>query len=98
MSKAQIYQPNKNPMQSGKGKADTWLLEFTPDTPYFVEGLMGWSGMSDTSRQLSLRFPSKEAAISYANRQNIEFELIIPNAGKERRKAYADNFAFNKVV
>lgn len=98
MSKARIYKPNKNPMQSGVGKSDIWILEFVPETPYFVDGLMGWNGMSDTSRQLSLRFPSKEAAIAYANRQKIEFEVLAYNQSAERRKAYADNFAFNKVM
>lgn len=97
MSKARIYQPDKNPMQSGKGKSTVWLLEFTPETPYFIEGLMGWSGMADTMRELCLRFPSKEAAIAYASKQNLEFEVVNPNKRIERRKAYADIFTFNKV-
>ncbi|MEK6747336.1 MAG: ETC complex I subunit [Pseudomonadota bacterium] len=97
MNKARIYQPAKNAMQSGKGKTNIWLLEFVPETPYFVEGLMGWSGMDDTKRELSLRFASKDAAIAYATKKNIEFEVILPNKGKERRKAYADNFTYNKV-
>lgn len=97
MKKARIYQPTKNAMQSGKGKTNAWLLEFVPETPYFVEGLMGWSGMDDTTRELSLRFPSKETAIAYATKKNIEFEVVLPNKGKERRKAYADNFTYSKV-
>lgn len=97
MNKARIYQPAKNAMQSGKGKTNTWLLEFVPETPYFVEGLMGWSGMDDTQRQISMFFPSKDAAIAYAKKKNMEFEVILPNKSKQRRKAYADNFTYNKV-
>ncbi len=97
MTKAKIYQPAKNAMQSGKGKTHTWLLEYIPETPYFTEGLMGWSGMDDTRRELGLRFPTKEAAIAYAKKQNIEFEVFATNKGKERAKAYADNFTFNRV-
>lgn len=97
MKKARIYQPDKNPMQSGKGKTHSWLLEFAPETPYFIDGLMGWSGMDDTKRQLSLNFPSKEAAIAYAKKQKIGFEVFDPNPRNQRRKAYADNFSFNKV-
>lgn len=97
MNKARIYQPDKNPMQSGKAKADQWVLEFVPETPYFTDSLMGWSGMSESTRELILRFPSRDAAIAYANKKNIEFDLTIPNQRKERRKAYADNFSFNKV-
>ncbi len=98
MSKARIYKPAKNAMQSGKGKENTWLLEYAPETPYFTEGLMGWSGMDDTRREISLRFPHKEAAIAYAKDKKIEFELIDPNQSKQRAKAYADNFVFNKVT
>jgi hypothetical protein len=98
MSKAKIYQPTKNTMQSGKAKTHEWVLEYVPETPYFVEGLMGWSGMSDTKRELNLRFPTAEAAIAYAKKQNIEFEVFTTNKGKERAKAYADNFKFDKVV
>ncbi|MEQ1789765.1 MAG: ETC complex I subunit [Rickettsiales bacterium] len=97
MSKARIYQPAKNAMQSGKGKTHEWLLELAPKTPYFVDGLMGWTGMSDTTREISMRFPSKETAIAYAKRKNIEFEVFNPNKPLPRIKAYADNFSFNKV-
>jgi hypothetical protein len=98
MSKAQIFQPAKNAMQSGKGNTLNWLLQYEPETPYFVEGLMGWSGMDDTKREISLRFPSKEAAIAYAKDKKIEFEVIDPNKSKQRRKAYADNFIYNKLI
>ncbi len=96
MHKAKIYQPAKSVMQSGKGKAGNWLLEFTPATPYVIDGLMGWSGMSDTLREVSLHFPSKEAAIAYAKKKKLEFEVFEPQISKERRKAYADNFAFGR--
>lgn len=98
MTKARIYQPTKNAMQSGKGKTNSWILEFVPETPYFVEGLMGWSGMDDTTRELSMRFASKDAAIAYAKKNDMEFEVVMPNKSKQLRKAYADNFAYNKVI
>ncbi len=98
MKKARIYQPAKNAMQSGKGKTHDWLLEYIPQTPYFVEGLMGWSGMDDTTREISLRFPTRQAAIDYATSKNIDFEVLLPNKSKQRRKAYADNFTFNRII
>lgn len=84
-------------MQSGMGKADTWVLEFTPETSYFTDGLMGWNGMEDTVREISLRFPNKETAIAYAKKQNLKFEITNPNKRNQRPKAYADNFLFDKV-
>lgn len=97
MNKARIYQPAKTAMQSGKGNTRGWLLEFVPETPYFVEGLMGWSGMDETLREVYLHFSSKEAAVAYAKKHNIVFEVLTPNKHNERRKAYADNFAFNRI-
>lgn len=97
MSKARISQPDKNAMQSGKAKAGVWILQFVPENPYVVDDLMGWNGMRDTNRELTLRFASKEAAIAYATKQRLEFEVIEPNARNQRRRAYADNFAFNRV-
>lgn len=96
MTKARIYQPDKNAMQSGKAK-DAWLFEFIPETPFFIDSLMGWVGMNDTLREIRLSFPSREAAEAYAKRENIPFEVILPKKRMQVRKAYADNFAFGKI-
>lgn len=97
MTQARIYQPAKNAMQSGKGKNRRWLLEYVPEAPYFSDDLMGWNGMSDTVREISIYFPSKEAAVLFAKKHGIDFEVITPNQSTERRKSYADNFAFNRI-
>lgn len=97
MTKARIYQPDKNAMQSGKAKTDSWMLEFVPETPYFTEGFMGWDGMNGTAREIRLQFPSKEAAISYAKKEQLEFEVYDPNKRNQKIKNYADNFSYNKI-
>ncbi len=93
MIKARIYQPDKTAMQSGKAK-DQWLLEFAPEKPYFVDNLMGWTGMTDMPQEIRLFFPSAEAATAYAKRHNLPYELQNPHPRRQIRKAYADNFAF----
>lgn len=97
MNKARIYRPDKNAMQSGKAKMKEWRLSFIPETPYFIEGLMGWTGMRDTTRELCLSFPTREAAIAYATAQGIPYELYEPKPRIQKKKAYADNFRFGKV-
>jgi len=97
MTKARIYQPDKNAMQSGKAK-DDWLLEFAPAEPYFSDSLMGWNGMTDMAQEIKLKFPSKEAAVTYAERQGIAYELDEPSARSHVKKAYADNFKFGKIT
>ena len=91
MRKAKIYIPNKNPMQSGNGKTDKWILEFETKDPT-NNPLMGWESSSDTYTELKLEFSTKELAINYAKKNKIEFEIIEPKIRKVVKKSYADNF------
>ena len=91
MRKAKIYIPNKNPMQSGTGKTDKWILEFETKDPT-NNPLMGWESSSDTYTELKLEFSTKELAINYAKKNKIDFEIIEPRIRKVVKKSYADNF------
>ena len=91
MRKAKIYIPNKNPMQSGTGKTDKWILEFETKNPT-NNPLMGWESSSDTYTELNLEFSTKELAIEYAKKNKIDFEVIDPQRRKTIIKSYADNF------
>ena len=91
MRKAKIYIPNKNPMQSGTGKTDKWILEFETKNPT-NNPLMGWESSSDTYTELKLEFSTKELAINYAKKNKIDFEIIEPKIRKVVKKSYADNF------
>ena len=68
MKKAKIYIPNKNPMQSGVGKTDKWILEYETKDPT-NNPLMGWESSSDMYSEIKLEFSSKELAISYAKKE-----------------------------
>jgi len=91
MRKAKIYIPNKNPMQSGNGKTDKWILEFETKDPT-NNPLMGWESSSDTYTELKLEFSTKELAINYAKKNKIDFEVLEPKIRKVVKKSYADNF------
>ena len=91
MKKAIIYIPNKNPMQSGLGKTNKWVLEFKTKDPT-KNPLMGWESSSDTLTELKLEFSTKELAINYAKRKKIQYEIIEPRKRKIVKKSYADNF------
>ena len=93
MTKARIYQPAKTSMQSGRGRTKIWVLEFPRSSKVAPENLMGWQSSGDTERQVRLRFPTKDAAIEYAQKQGVAFEVAEPKGRKLRMKAYADNFA-----
>ena len=53
---ARIYKPSRSAMQSGKGKSESWLLEFESDAPRTTDPLMGWTSSGDTRQQLKLSF------------------------------------------
>ena len=91
MKKAKIYKPSKTAMQSGLKKFDKWILEYFSDKPG-INPLMGWESSKDTYSELKLEFSTKELAIDYAKKNNINFELIEPQKRKIIKKSYADNF------
>ena len=91
--RAKIYQPSRSAMQSGKAKSQIWLLEFFSDSPKYKDPLMGWTGNADTSRQVRLKFATKEEAIAYAEREGLEFVVAEPLKKVKRSKSYSDNFA-----
>ncbi|MDA9063163.1 ETC complex I subunit [Candidatus Pelagibacter sp.] len=91
MTKAKIYIPTKNSMQSGLGKLDKWVIEFETENTG-INPLMGWETSSNTLSELNLEFSSKELAIDYAKRKKIDYEIIEPQKRKNIKKSYADNF------
>ena len=91
MKKAKIYKPGKTAMQSGTKKFNKWFIEFLTDRPG-INPLMGWESSTDTFGELKLEFSSKDLAIQYAKKNNIDYELIEPKNRKIIKKSYADNF------
>jgi NADH dehydrogenase ubiquinone Fe-S protein 4 len=94
---AKIYKPTKTAMQSGKGQTHQWRLEFEQEVPRSVEPLMGYTSSTDMKQQLRLTFPTKEAAIDYAERNGIAYTVFEPQEPKRRTIAYADNFRYNRI-
>ena len=96
-AKVRIYKPSKTAMQSGRSNTQKWILEFEPTDALKVDPLMGWSGSQDTLRQLKMRFPNKEDAVSYARRKGLTFRVQDPRERIVKPKAYADNFAYKSI-
>ena len=91
MKKAKIYKPTKTAMQSGSRNTKKWLLEFdTLNTG--VNPLMGWVTSKDTMSEVKLEFSTKEQAVNYAKKNNINYNIIEPQKRKIIKKSYSDNF------
>ena len=78
-------------MQSGMRNTKNWLLEYdTLNTG--IDPLMGWVSSKDTMSEVKLEFFTKEQAINYAKKNNIDYHIIEPQKRKIIKKTYSDNF------
>ena len=78
-------------MQSAEGNTKNWFLEFdTLNTG--INPLMGWESSQDTMSEVKLEFLTKEQAINYAKKNNIDYYIIEPQKRKIIKKSYSDNF------
>mgnify|MGYP001978171956 FL=1 len=91
MKKAKIYIPSKTAMQSGRGKTKKWLLVYESEQN-FMDPLMGWESSTDTLQEIKIEFETKEQAVEYAKKNNINFEIQKPKKRKMIIKSYTDNF------
>ena len=81
-------------MQSGMRNTKNWLLEFdTLNTG--INPLMGWESSKDTMSEVKLKFSTKDQAINYAKKNNIDYYVVEPQKSKIIKKSYADNFLKN---
>lgn len=89
---ARIFQRPKNAMQSGKALLGDWILDFKPAEAKKPDPLMGWAGSGDMQQQVSLKFPTREEAMAYAERYGIAAEVHATPPRRLKLQAYADNF------
>ena len=90
---ARIFQRSKNAMQSGQARAGDWILQFENHRPHRPDPLTGWSGGGDTQSQVTIGFPTLDAAKAYAERNGIAYHVVPPAPAKKLRlQSYADNF------
>ncbi len=93
-----IYKPAKSAMQSGKGNSHEWLLELDSASAVAVDPLMGWSGSVNTSKQVSLTFPTLDDAVRYAQEAGLAYVVVEDQVrAKPTRRSYADNFKYGRI-
>lgn len=91
---ARIFKPTKNAMQSGLKHCKKWIFEYAPEESRVLDPLMGWTGSGDMLGQVRLSFDSRQEAVAYAERNNIDYVVQEPHVRKRRLRNYADVFAF----
>ncbi len=89
---ARIYRPSKSAMTSGRRNTRKWVLEYESNARKTPDPLMGWAGSADTTRQIRLRFDTKDEAIAYAEKHGIPYYVLPEHTRRRVVKSYADNF------
>lgn len=89
---ARLYQRPKSAMQSGRARTGEWLLEIERDEPQRPDPLTGWAGSGDTETQVQLHFSTREAAIAYAEANDLTLQIVPLGPRSLKLQAYADNF------
>lgn len=56
---------------------------------------MGWQSSADMMQGTRIIFESKEAAVSFAEKQGYEYYVQEPNTRSFTPKAYANNFLYS---
>ena len=94
--KALIYKQSKSVTQSGSKKSNKWILEFKRVSGSEIEPLMNWASSGDTQNQVKMKFSSKELAISFAEKNSLDYKVKESKKHKVKPKSYSDNFSYEK--
>ena len=78
-------------MQSGLRNTKNWIIKFDTKNNG-IDPLMGWETSKDTMSEVKLEFSTKEQAINFSKKNNIDFYIVEPKKRKLIKKNYADNF------
>ncbi|CAO3653808.1 unnamed protein product [Mucor hiemalis] len=92
-----IFKPTRTPVQQGKNGTRLWRIDFDilEDGNRWENPLMGWASSSDFQQALTMKFLTKEDAITFAEKQGWNYYVQEPKTVKFVKKAYADNFKYS---
>lgn len=87
-----LYCPAPRPTSSAPRLRERWVLEFEPTRRQEPDRLIGWVGGGDPLGQVRLAFPSKAAALAYAERHGLICEVREPRRRRATPRPYAERF------
>ena len=91
-----IYKNKKSPTQSGRLHKEFWFLEKINNKGFKTDLLTGWK-TTETNLIKKMRFSNKEEAVSYAKKNNLDYEILTEVNKEIGNKSYADNFKFKRI-
>ena len=91
-----IYKNKKSPTQSGRLHKEFWFLEQINTKGFKTDLLTGWK-TNETNLTKKMKFSNKEEAVSYAKKNNLDYEILTEVNKEIGNKSYADNFKFKRI-
>ncbi len=70
-----IYRPARSVLTSAP-RPKYWFLEFQGARRPWTEPLMGWTASDDTLRQVRMKFPDRESAVAFAEKQDWRYVVM----------------------
>ena len=92
MTVARIVEADRKTTQSGKAGTGRWILEFERSQAQRPDPLTGWNGSGDTNTQVRITFKTKDDAIAFCQKKDLQYHLVPAAPVMMKIQAYADNF------
>jgi hypothetical protein len=88
---ARVFRKIENNVQRGRLNGQGWILAYDNPQGVRADPLTGWSGGGETQGQVTLSFPSLDAAVSYAEREKIDYDVIPEPRRTLKIRSYSEN-------
>ena len=79
-------------MQSGIKNTKKWYLESMDINERSLNLSFDWSSSKNIEDQIKISFNDLQSAINFAEKNNLDYEVFVPNQSKQILKSYSDNF------
>lgn len=90
--KYKIYKKSKSAMQSGLKNTKKWCIEVMDIKERTVSTTFGWDSSVSTDDQVKIYFDNLESAISFAKKNNLNYQVFKPNKKRNVIRSYSENF------
>ncbi len=79
-------------MQSGIKNTKKWYLESMDINERSLNLSFDWSSSKNIEDQIKISFNDLQSAIDFAEKNNLVYEVFVPNQSNQILKSYSDNF------
>lgn len=75
-----------------------WVLTFERRKPQRIEPLMGWTSDNDPMVQVRLSFPTREAAVAYAEKQGLDYRVLADRDGRPEQPTLGEQLVWSNAL